>query len=69
MYVPDPHRMAHVIAASSLKYCRENPNNLLHEWHDGRCTAAALISPSLETIGAANEVRFLTGDYRRRHFA
>ena len=68
MYRPDPLRMAKVIAASSLKDCRDDPNNTLHEWHDGRCAAIALMFHEPEILSAANEVRFLTGTYRWRHF-
>jgi len=69
MYVPDPHRMSGIIAANSLKDCRANPDNNLREWHDGRCSAVALMFVDHELLAAANEVRFLTGSYRVRHFA
>jgi hypothetical protein len=68
MYVPDPHRMAHIIASSSLKACRENPANDISDWHDGRTCAVALMFNDIEIQAAKNEVRFLTGAYRVRHF-
>ncbi len=68
-YRPDPHRMAQIIAASSLKDCRANPNNQLGDWHDGRTTAIALMYYEPEILAAANEVRFLVGQYKWRHFA
>jgi hypothetical protein len=68
MYIPDPHRMAHIIAANSLKEIRINPDHHLREWHDGRCSAIAIMFVDHELLAAANEVRFLTGAYRVRHF-
>jgi hypothetical protein len=69
MYIPDPHRMAEIIVASSLKDIRAKPDNILREWHDGRCTAIALMYPEPEMLAVANEIRFLTGAYRVRHFS
>jgi hypothetical protein len=68
MYIPDPHQMAHIIAASSLKDCRADPNNSLGDWHDGRTAAIALMYYEPELLAVANEVRFLIGSYRLRHF-
>ncbi len=67
-YTPDPHQMAHIIAAYSLKAVREDPDNNLREWHDGRCSAVAIMFIEPELLAAANEVRFLTGSYRQRHY-
>ena len=67
-YTPDPHQMAHIIAASSLKSVRENPADPIGEWHQGRACAVALMFPDPEIHAAANEVRFLTGSYRQRHY-
>ncbi len=67
-YIPDPHQMACIIAASSLKDVRANPNHQLGEWFDGRTAAIALMYPEVELLSAANEVRFLVGQYCWRHF-
>lgn len=67
-YTPVPHQMAHIIAASSLKSVRENPADPIGEWHDGRCSAVAIMFIEPELLAAANEVRFLTGSYRQRHY-
>jgi hypothetical protein len=60
--------MAHIIAASSLKSVRANPASLLGDWFDGRCSALAIMYYEPEILAAVNEIRFLTGDYRMRHF-
>jgi hypothetical protein len=41
----------------------------LGDWHDGRTTAIALMYYEPEILAAANEVRFLVGQYKWRHFA
>jgi hypothetical protein len=60
--------MAKVVAEESLDAIRHNPNSYLREWEEGRVSVAALIYPCAETISARNEIRFLIGDYRRRHY-
>lgn len=61
--------MAHIIAANGLKEVRANPDCNLREWHDGRVAAASLMFPEPELLAAANEIRFLIGSYRQRHYA
>jgi hypothetical protein len=68
MYIPDPHRMAHAIASQSLKSVREEPNTPIGEWYVGRTCAVALMFNDPEIQAAKNEVRFLTGAYRMRHY-
>lgn len=60
--------MAHIIAASSLKEVRANPNHSLGDWYDGRAVACALMYYEPEILAAANEIRFLIGAYRMRHY-
>lgn len=68
-YFPDPELMASIICANTLKDVRaEVGTSYINEWQAGRVAAASLIFPSIENIAAANEVRFLTGRYARRHF-
>ncbi len=68
-YIPNPRQMAGIIAAGSLKSVRENPNNHLGDWFDGRACAVALMFQEPELIAAANEIRFLIGNYALRHYA
>ena len=68
-YFPNPELMATVICQHTLRDVRvEVGTSYINEWQTGRVEAAALIFPSIENISAANEVRFLTGRYARRHF-
>lgn len=50
-----------------MEFVRKFPCSM-GDWYDGRASAAALIHPTPGNIGAANEIRFLTGDYARRHY-
>ena len=65
-YIPDPRNMALVIAENSLFAVRLAPTSIMNEWYEGRISAAALIYPCHETLGAKNEARFLAGPYARR---
>ena len=65
-YIPDPRNMALVIAENSLKAIRLAPTSIMNEWDEGRISAAALIYPCPETLGAKNESKFLAGPYARR---
>lgn len=60
-------QMAEIISRSSLQDVRRNPWHPLADWYDGRACASALIYPTPETIGAKNEIRFLTGSYADRN--
>ena len=59
------------IAEHSLEMVRKYQKDQLgmNEWYDGRVSAAALMYACPQTLAARNEVRFLTGEYCRRHFA
>lgn len=65
-YIPDPRNMALVIAENSLKAIRLAPTSIMNEWYEGRISAAALIYPCPETLGAKNESKFLAGAYAKR---
>lgn len=65
--VPVSETMPSIICANSLESVRKYPN-VLGDWYQGRARASALIHPTPENIGAANEITFLTGDYSRRHY-
>jgi hypothetical protein len=58
------------IAEHSLEMVRKYQESQtgMSEWYDGRASAAALMNPCVETLAARNEIRFLIGDYTRRHF-
>jgi hypothetical protein len=62
--------LAGFIASGSLDAVRKFPANDLGmaDWYDGRVSAAALLYPTPETLAAKNEIRFLNGDYRSRHY-
>lgn len=63
----DRHQtLADIIAQQSVARVREFPHNI-PEWYEGRVDAVALIHPSIATLSAQNEIRFLTGAYSRRH--
>lgn len=59
--------MPTIICEQSLRVVRRFPGTL-PEWYEGRAASAALIHPTPFNIGAANEIRFLNGDYLRRHY-
>jgi hypothetical protein len=62
--------LAEIIARETLNRVRTDPADKcgMAEWHDGRASAAALMYPMTETVSAANEIRFLVGQYRTRHY-
>lgn len=62
--------MPTIICRNTLETVREwnSMPESMAEWYQGRAMAAALIHPTIENISAAHEVRFLTGDYARRHY-
>ena len=59
------------IAEHSLEMVRKYQKDQLNmnQWYDGRASVAALMHPCVETLAARNEIRFLIGDYKRRHYA
>ena len=58
--------MALFIAKNSLNDIRRFPTSCTTEWYEGRISAAALIYPCPETLGAKNESKFLAGPYAKR---
>ena len=65
-YMPDPTRMALVIAENSLADVLRSPASPMNDWYEGRLCAAALIYPCVETLSAKNVARFIAGEYARR---
>ncbi len=64
---PIREMMPAIICENSLESVRKFPY-IMGDWYEGRARAAASIHPTPGNIGAANEIRFLTGDYARRHY-
>ena len=65
-YMPDMQIMAIIIAKQCIDRVRKWPYSL-PEWYEGRANAAATIYPCIETLSAINEIKFLHGDYVKRH--
>ncbi len=66
----DTQIMANIIADQSARavlYPRQFADPKMDYWYQGRVDAAALISPSVETLSAANQIRFFISDYAYRH--